>query len=166
MQAKTTLSFKRSALRPTSERKHMNKLPTIIALSIVVSSLAFGYEIKKQASASKIIGVWKSLNDVNGEPQVILTINNADNKLNGKFVFRGLTVNGEENVRLEIPLTNIIFDGTTLSFRATFSDQEKVATDWELRLRNESEASFVMTKEEGKPIEDAPQFTMQRANRN
>jgi hypothetical protein len=145
----------------------MNKCFTILALTIVVPSLVFGYEARTQDSAGKIIGTWKSLDNVNDEPQAVITIKRSGKELEGHFVFRGLTVKGKENVTLDLPITDVTFDGTTFSLRVTFPETEKmVVTDWELKLRNDNEASFVMIKEDGKAVEDAPSFVMKRAKTN
>lgn len=144
----------------------MNKFFTIVTLIIIVSSLAFGSEAGKQDNTSRIVGIWKSLNDVNGAPQAVVTVTRLEKQLEGKFVFRGLTVNGEENATVELSITNVSFDGTTFSFRVTFPGPEKLVTDWELKLRNDNEAGFDMVKENGKPAEDAPSFVMKRARTN
>jgi hypothetical protein len=144
----------------------VNKFFTIVTLVIIVSSLAFGYEAGKQDNTGRVVGIWKSLNDVNGAPQAVITVNRSGGQFEGKFVFRGLTVNGQENVTLELPITNVSFDGTTFSFRVTFPEPEKSVTDWELKLRNGNDAEFDMVKENGKPVEDAPSFVMKRARTN
>ncbi len=140
----------------------MNKFFTIVALTIFASSLVFSNEAKIQDSASRIVGTWKSLNDVNGEPQAVITINRLGKQLEGKFVFRGLTVKGQKNVTLDLPITNITFDGTTFSLKVTFPEPDRTVTDWELKLRNDNEASFGLIKEGGKIVEDAPSFVMKR----
>jgi hypothetical protein len=91
-----------------------------------------------------------------------VTIKKTSDKINGSFVFRGLTVNGRDNVTLELPIGNASFDGTVLSFKLDFPDTEKTATEWELKLRSDSEGDFMLVKENGKPIEDAPSFVMKR----
>lgn len=144
----------------------MNKFFTIVTLIIIVSSLAFGSEAGKQDNTSRIVGIWKSLNDVNGAPQAVVTVTRLEKQFEGKFVFRGLTVNGEENATVELSITNVSFDGTTFSFRVTFPGPEKLVTDWELKLRSDNEAGFDMVKENGKPAEDAPSFVMKRARTN
>jgi hypothetical protein len=144
----------------------VNKFFTFVTLTIIVSSLAFGFEAGKQDNTGRIVGIWKSLNDINGEPQAVITVNRSGKQLEGKFVFRGLTVNGEENVPLELPITNVSFDGTTLSFKVTFPEPEKSVTDWELKLRKDDEAGFDLVKEDGKPVENAPSFEMKRAKTN
>jgi len=144
----------------------MNKFFTIVTLTIIVSSLAFSYEVGKQDNTRRIVGIWKSLDNVNNEPQAVVTINKSEKQLEGKFVLRGLTVSGQENVTVELPITNASFDGTTCSFRVTFTGPEKMVTDWELKLRNDDEAGFDMVKENGQPVEDAPSFVMKRARTN
>jgi hypothetical protein len=144
----------------------MKKLFTLVSLLMVASALTFGNEIKEQSQSSKVVGVWKSFDDVNGEPQAVIAIKNNGNKLEGHFVFRGLTVEGKDNVTLEFPLANVTFDGTLFSFNVTFPEPEKTVTDWELKLRSDNEAGLAMTKEEGKPVEEALTFLMKRANGN
>ena len=144
----------------------MNKFFTIFTVTIIVSSLAFGYEVGKQDNIGRIIGVWKSINNINDEPQAIVTVNKSEKQLEGKFVLRGLTFNGQENVTVELPITNASFNGTTFSFRVTFPGTEKMVTDWELKLRKDDEAAFDMVKENGNPAEDAPSFVMKRARTN
>ena len=144
----------------------MKKISAISVVIVTISSLAFGYEIKVQDATDKLVGTWKSDEIVNGEPQAVLTINRIDNKLSGSFVFRGVTVEGRENVTLELALSNLVFDGTTLSCRVTIPETKKVMTDWALRLLRENEASFDLTKEEGESVEDAPSFRMKRAKGN
>ena len=144
----------------------MNKFFTIVTLTIIVSSLAFGYEAGKQDNTGRIVGVWKSINNIDNEPQAVVTVNRSEKQLEGKFVLRGLTFNGQENVTVELPITNASFDGTTFSFKVTFPGTEKIVTDWELKLRNDDEANFDMVKENGKPAEDAPSFVMKRARTN
>lgn len=144
----------------------MNKFFTIVTLTIIVSSLAFGYEVDKQDNTGRIVGVWKSINNTNNEPQAVVTVNRSEKQLEGKFVLRGLTHDGQENVTVELTITNASFDGTTLSFRVTFPGPEKIVTDWELKLRNDDEAAFDMVKENGEPAEDAPSFVMKRARTN
>lgn len=144
----------------------MNKFFTIITVTIIVSSLAFGYEVGKQDNIRRIIGVWKSINIINDEPQAVVTVNKSEKQLEGKFVLRGLTFNGQENVTVELPITNASFNGTTFSFRVTFPGTEKMVTDWELKLRKDDEAAFDMVKENGNPAEDAPSFVMKRARTN
>jgi hypothetical protein len=144
----------------------VNKFFTIVTLTIIVSSLAFGYEVGKQGNTGRIVGVWKSINNINNEPQAVVTVNKSEKQLEGKFVFRGLTHNGQENVTLELPITNASFDGTAFSFRVTFPGTEKMVTDWELKLRKDDEAAFDMVKENDKPAEDAPSFVMKRARTN
>ena len=144
----------------------MNKLFTIVTMTIIVSSLAFGYEASKQADVSKLVGVWKSIEDVNGEPQAVITINKTGKQVDGKFVFRGLTVNERDNITIDVPLTNISFDGSTFSFKVAFPGPERMVVDWELILRNENEAGLGLTKEDGKPVENAPSFVMKRAKSN
>ena len=144
----------------------MNKFFTIFTVTIIVSSLAFGYEVGKQDNIGRIIGVWKSINNINDEPQAIVTVNKSEKQLEGKFVLRGLTFNGQENVTVELPITNASFNGITFSFRVTFPGTEKMVTDWELKLRKDDEAAFDMVKENGNPAEDAPSFVMKRARTN
>jgi hypothetical protein len=144
----------------------VNKFFTIITVTIIVSSLAFGYEVGKQDNIRRIIGVWKSINIINDEPQAVVTVNKSEKQLEGKFVLRGLTFNGQENVTVELPITNASFNGTTFSFRVTFPGTEKMVTDWELKLRKDDEAAFDMVKENGNPAEDAPSFVMKRARTN
>lgn len=140
----------------------MNKFFAIVALTIFASSLVLGYEVRKQDNTGRIVGTWRSLNDVNGEPQAVLTINRSGKQLEGKFVFRGLSVNGQENVTLELPITNMTFDGMTLSFRVSFPDPDKSVTDWEFKLRSDDEAGLGLIKEDRKTVEDAPSFVMKR----
>lgn len=144
----------------------MNKFFTIVTLTIIVSSLAFGYEAGKQDNTGRIVGVWKSINNIDNEPQAVVTVNRSEKQLEGKFVLRGLTFNGQENVTVELPITNASFNGTTFSFRVTFPGTEKMVTDWELKLRKDDEAAFDMVKENGNPAEDAPSFVMKRARTN
>lgn len=144
----------------------MNKFFTIVTLTIIVSSLAFGYEAGKQDNTGRIVGVWKSINNIDNEPQAVVTVNRSEKQLEGKFVLRGLTFNGQENVTVELPITNASFNGTTFSFRVTFPGTEKMVTDWELKLRKDDEAAFDMVKENGSPAEDAPSFVMKRARTN
>ena len=144
----------------------MKKISAICVVIVTISSLAFGYENKVQDATDKLVGTWKSDEVVNGEPQAVLTINRIDNKLSGSFVFRGVTVKGRENVTLELALSNLVFDGTTLSCRVTIPETKMVTTDWALRLLRENEASFDLTKEEGESVEDAPSFRMKRAKAN
>jgi hypothetical protein len=144
----------------------VNKFFTIVTLTIIVSSLAFGYEAGKQDNTGRIVGVWKSINNIDNEPQAVVTVNRSEKQLEGKFVLRGLTFNGQENVTVELPITNASFNGTTFSFRVTFPGTEKMVTDWELKLRKDDEAAFDMVKENGNPAEDAPSFVMKRARTN
>lgn len=144
----------------------MNKFFTGMVLIALASLSVFADKATGQDDTGKIVGIWKSLNDVNGEPQTVITINRSGTRLEGKFVFRGLTVNEQENVTLEIPITNIAFDGKTLSFRATFPEPGKEVTDWELKLRNDNEAGFNLVRENGKPVEDAPSFVMKKEKAN
>ncbi len=63
----------------------MNKFFTIVTLTIIVPFLAFGYEVGKQDNTDRIVGVWKSLNNVNNEPRVVVTVNRSEKqKENGK----------------------------------------------------------------------------------
>jgi hypothetical protein len=144
----------------------MKKLPALCILIIVICSLAYGDATKNQDLTDKVAGTWKSLDQAKGESQAVLTIKKVENKLTGSFVFRGLTINGQENSSVELSLTDVIFDGTTLTFKATFPEPEKVTTEWALTLRSDNEAKFDMTREAGKPIEDAPSFVMKRAKSN
>ena len=140
----------------------MKNLP-VLCILIILFSLAYGDEIKNQDLADKVVGTWKSLDQANGESQAVLTVKKAANKLSGSFVFRGLTVNGREDSSIELSLADVVFDGTTLTFKVTFPEPEKVTTEWALKLRSDNEAKFDMTSEGGKPVEDAPSFVMKRA---
>ena len=145
----------------------MNGFFSIVALAILASSPVIGYESRLQDNADKIVGTWKSLNDVNGEPQAVITINRSGNQLEGKFIFRGVTWKGRENVTLELPITNITFDGKMFSLKVTFPEPDRTVTDCELRLRNDNDASFSLIREDGNTVEDdAPSFVMKRAKTN
>jgi hypothetical protein len=141
----------------------MKKLPVLCIMIIIIFSLAYGDETTNQDLTDKVVGTWKSLDQANGESQAVLTIKKIENRLSGTFIFRGLTVNGEENSSLELSLKDIVFDGATLSFIVTFPEPEKTTTEWSLKLRSDNEAKFDMTREAGKPVEDAPSFIMKRA---
>jgi hypothetical protein len=140
----------------------MTKIFILVALAMTFSSLTFESIFNEQEAADRIVGVWKSSAEMDGQPQAVVTIKKTSDKINGSFVFRGLTVNGRDNVTLELPIGNASFDGTVLSFKLDFPDTEKTATEWELKLRSDSEGDFMLVKENGKPIEDAPSFVMKR----
>ena len=144
----------------------MKKSSALGIFFVVLSSLAYSYEINQQDATGRIVGTWKSLEMVNGESQAVLTISRNDNKLSGGFVFRGVTIDGRENSTVELALSNIVYDGTTLSFSVTFPGAEKLKTDWALKLQGENEGNFNLTREEGKSIEDGPSFKMKRAKPN
>jgi hypothetical protein len=139
-----------------------SSLIVALSLSVMISSITLGSVLNKQEASNKIIGVWKSTAEIEGEPQVVLTIKKTGDKLEGSFVFRGLTVNGRENVTLEPLITNPSFDGTVLSFKVTFPDPDKTATEWELKLRSEHEAGLMIIKEDGNPVAEGPSFVMKR----
>ena len=141
----------------------MKKLSALCIVIGVICSLAYGNETKNQDLTDKVVGTWKSLDHANGESQAVLTIKKIENKLSGSFVFRGLTVNGQEDSSLELSLKDIVFDGATLSFIVTFPEPEKMTTEWAMKLRSDNEAKFDMIKEAGKPVKDAPSFVMKRA---
>jgi hypothetical protein len=143
--------------------KGVNKVSTLVALIFIASSFALGNEIGKQDAASRVIGTWNSQAEVDGHPQAVLTIKKADDKLGGSFVFRGLTVNGQENITFELLLTDVSFDGRLLSCKVIFPAPEKTVTEWEMKLRGDDEAGFTIVKEAGKHVEEGPFFILKRA---
>ena len=63
----------------------MYKFFTIVTLTIIVSSLAFSYEVGKQDNTDRVVGIWKSLKNINSEPQAVVTVNRSEKqKENGK----------------------------------------------------------------------------------
>ncbi len=142
----------------------MNKFITIAALTIIFSSLAFGYGDLKQDNAGKIVGTWKSLNEINGAPQTVISITRAGNQFEGKFVMRGLTANGKDDASVELPIATASFDGNAFSFSVTFPEPEKMVTEWRLKPHSDDEAEFEIVKENGKPVENTVSFVMKRTN--
>ena len=141
----------------------MRMVGAICALTIILSVIAHGYKAVVQDNSGKIVGTWNSLNEINGAPQVVLEIKRTGKQYGGKFVFRGLTVNGKEDVTVELQITNASFEGNTFSFRAMFPEPEKKVTDWRLNLHSDDEADFEITREEDKPVENSISFVMKRS---
>jgi hypothetical protein len=120
----------------------------------------------QQDDSSKIVGVWKSLNLENGKPLAEVKIQKADDKLTGVLTLRDLSHEGKENLTMEFPLTNLAFDGKTLSFNMTLPEPEKAVTTWEFIPRGDEEARLAIVKENNAAVEDGPVFVMKRMKAN
>jgi len=114
----------------------------------------------------KIVGTWKSLDKENGQPLAEVTIKTSGGKLTGTVLLRDLIQDGKK-VPQEFPMTDLVFDGKTLSFKLTLTEAgDKLVTVWELLLREDEEARFAAVKENDKEIDDGPVFVMRRVKTN
>jgi hypothetical protein len=136
----------------------------LFALAFVMT--AWPSAFYQQDDSSRIVGVWKSLNVENGKPLAEVTIQKADDKLTGILTLRGLSHEGKENLTLEFPLANLVFDGKTLSFNMTLPEPEKAVTVWEFIPRGDEEARLAIVKENNAAVEDGPVFVMKRMKAN
>lgn len=144
----------------------MKTLLLILVFAVGLSLIAVGKEASRQDAFGKVVGSWKSLDKEDGQSLAEAKLTNIDGKLTGSVLLRGLVQDGKP-VSLELPMTDVAFDGKILSFKLTFQDaKEKSVTVWEFLLRSDDEARLAGLKDNDKPIEDGPVFVMKRVKAN
>lgn len=138
----------------------------ILLILAIAMFMGAGQETSRQDVFGNIVGSWKSLDKESGESLAEVTLAKVDGKLTGSVLLRGLIQDGK-TLSLEFPMTDVTFDGKTLSCKLTFQDaKEKSVTVWEFLLRGDEEARFAILKDNDKPVEDGPVFVMKRVKTN
>lgn len=143
----------------------MKNILCAFALTVVMAGAAFTQSPANQ-DVSKIVGSWESLDEESGKPLATVTVKIVDSKLTGFMRLEDIVKDGKKAPE-DFPMTDVTFDGKTLSFKLTLQDgNEKVVTDWELLLRDGNGARLAILKDNNKPIEDGPVFVMKRVKAN
>src|SRR5687768_8178205 len=79
---------------------------------------------QQKEATNRILGTWRSLDHIDGEPQTALTIKRDADKLSGTAVLRGLTQGNDNNITLELPFSDTKFDGEVLTLTLKFPGPE------------------------------------------
>jgi hypothetical protein len=111
------------------------------------------------AQNSSITGTWKSAERVGGEPRIVIEIKEADGKIGGTVVMRGVTDDDNNSTTLNLVITEPERSGDKLSFKAKMPDEN--VTEWEVEFQGDAAVAAIVADNDG-PSSDIQRWKMKR----
>jgi len=111
------------------------------------------------AQNSSITGTWKSAERVGGEPRIEIALKEADGKIVGTILMRGVTDDDNNSTNLNLVIDEPQRSGDKLSFKAKMPDEN--VTEWEVQFQGDSATAAIVADNDG-PSSDIQYWKMKR----
>src|SRR5947209_2486484 len=99
------------------------------------------------AQNSSITGTWNSAERVGGEPRVTINLKEADGKVGGTVVMRGVTDDDNNSTTLNLVIDEPQLSGGKLSFKAKMPDEN--VTEWEVEFQGDTATAAIVADNDG-----------------
>jgi len=111
------------------------------------------------AQNSSISGTWRSAERVGGEPRIELALKEADGKIGGTVIMRGVTDDDNNSTTLNLVIDEPQLAGDKLSFKAKMPDEN--VTEWEVKFQGDTAVAAIVADNDG-PSSDIQYWKMKR----
>ena len=146
----------------------MNKVTAaLVAFSLLTFTVSVRAEVsareqaKAPADSRPVSGEWRSGEQFDNQARATLVVQDGAGSLTGTLTLLGMTRGNDNRATVRVPFRDGAWDGTSLSFVTELPDGEGKAR-WTLRVTAPGKATLGPLTDDGKPIEDGPNWEMSR----
>ena len=133
-----------------------------LRLAIICAGVCAFFAFADEGGPISIAGRWQSTEQVSDGPNVILNVERTVGEFGGTLEMGGLTVDGEENVRMEFAIQHARLQGNAFIFEVSLPEAEPSILHVEMTLKENGEGELKFVAEDDRPIDDGPKFRMKR----
>jgi hypothetical protein len=123
-----------------------------LAAALLLGVLSF-------AQNGSISGTWKSAERIGSEPRIELALKEADGKIGGTVIMRGVTDDDNNSTTLNLVIDEPQLAGDKLSFKAKMPDEN--VTEWEVKFQGDTAVAAIVADNDG-PSSDIQYWKMKR----
>jgi hypothetical protein len=131
-------------------------------LAVICAGVCAFFVFAEEGGPVSIAGRWQSTEQVSDGPHMILNVERTVGEFGGTLEMGGLTVEGEEDVRMEFAIRHARLLGDVFIFEVCLPGPEFDVLHVEMTLKENGEAELKFVAEDDRPIDDGPRFRMKR----